>query len=484
MYNNDENMYHHTYDKGGNEPGQRYDARPGIDEQLHQFQQQQSQPQTEPQQTGGYYQSGETATKPPKKKERFGLKLAALALACALFGGVLGGGIVWVAKGGNAAMKTEVQVSNRPATEVVVQKVDGGKELSFAELYAANVNSVVSINTTATSGYNFFGQPVQSASAGSGFVLTKDGYIVTNYHVVKDAETVKVTLYHGDTYDATYVGGDEDYDIAVIKVEAADLTPVVLGNSDHLNVGDEVLAIGNPLGELTFSMSEGIASSVNRAINVSGTPFNMIQVTCAINPGNSGGPLFNRYGEVVGIVSAKYSSYSSNSVEGLGFAIPMNDVVAMIQDIMTNGYISNKPYLGINGGTMTEQMASQYRYEVKSGVFIYSVEDNGAAQKAGLQMGDVITAIDETEITSLEDLTAVKKKYSAGDTATFTIYRGGETQKVEVTWDAVPADQQTKTEENTNRNQDQNGNGSNNGNGGYYGNPWDMFNYFFGGNRW
>ena len=206
---------------------------------------------------------------------------------------------------------------------------------------------MVSINITATSDPNFFGQTTQTAGAGSGFILTPDGYIVTNYHVVGDADTVKVTLYNGDSYDAQYIGGDEDYDIAVIKIEATDLPNVTLGNSDSLNVGDHVLAIGNPLGELTFSMSEGIASSVNRAIDVDGTPFNMIQVTAAINPGNSGGPLFNEYGEVVGIVSAKYSSYASQSVEGLGFAIPINDVAAMIQDIMTNGYVSNKAYLGI-----------------------------------------------------------------------------------------------------------------------------------------
>ena len=151
--------------------------------------------------------------------------------------------------------------------------------------------------------------------------------------MIDGANAVKVTLYNGDTYDATIIGGDEDYDIAVIKVNAADLQPVTLGKSDTLNVGDHVLAIGNPLGELTFSMSGGMVSSVNRAINVDGTPFNMIQTDTSINPGNSGGPLFNQYGEVVGIVSAKYSSYSNESVEGLGFAIPINDVLAMIQDI-------------------------------------------------------------------------------------------------------------------------------------------------------
>ena len=326
-------------------------------------------------------------------------------------------------------------------------------------------------------------KPRTQRSLGTGFLISSDGYIVTNYHVVGDADTVKVTLYNGDSYDAQYIGGDEDYDIAVIKIEATDLPNVTLGNSDSLNVGDHVLAIGNPLGELTFSMSEGIASSVNRAIDVDGTPFNMIQVTAAINPGNSGGPLFNEYGEVVGIVSAKYSSYASQSVEGLGFAIPINDVAAMIQDIMTNGYVSNKAYLGITPGTMNEQMAAQYRYDVTKGVFIYSVEEGSAADKAGLKMGDVIMKIDGTDVDSYQELVALKKKYSAGDESTFTIYRGGQQQEVAVTWGAVPADQATDNNSQSQQSQNNNSNsnnGSYNGGNGYYSNPWDIFNYYFG----
>ena len=470
MYNDEQNLYHYTYRKDGSEPGQRYDARsaagsegesqtrPSVDEQLHN------------------YESGRREQPPVQemksvKKNRVGLKVAALALVCALLGGAVGGGVVW-AVGGGTGSTTEVNVSSRPATAVSIHQVDGKTAMSDAEIYASNVNSVVSINVTGTSGTNFFGQPVKTASAGSGFVLTKDGYIVTNYHVVKDADTVKVTMYDGDEYDAKYVGGDEDYDIAVIKVEATDLQPVTLGDSDKLNVGDHVLAVGNPLGELTFSMSGGMVSSVNRAINVSGTPFNMIQTDASINPGNSGGPMFNEYGEVVGIVSAKYSSTGNEAVEGLGFAIPINDVFAMIQDIMTNGYITNKPYLGITGGSMTEQMAAQYRYDIKEGVFVYSVEEGKAAEKAGLQMGDVITKVDDHDIKSMEDLTAVKKQYSAGDTSTLTVYRGGETMTVELTWDAVPADKQNEDETS------QSGSSSQPGNG--YTNPYDIFDYFFG----
>lgn len=466
MYNDEKNLYHYTYRKDGSESGQRFDtgtgtcggSRPTVDEQLHTYQSGPQQPVQEMK---------------PVKKNRMGLKITALALCCALLGGAVGGGVVWTASRGGGS-ETDIHISSRPATQVSIKTVDGKTEMTDAEVYAANVNSVVSINVTGTSGTNFFGQPVQTASAGSGFVLTKDGYIVTNYHVVEDAETVKVTMYNGDEYEAKYIGGDEDYDIAVIKVEATDLQSVTLGSSDDLNVGDHVLAIGNPLGELTFSMSGGMVSSVNRAINVDGTPFNMIQTDTSINPGNSGGPLFNQYGEVVGIVSAKYSSYASESVEGLGFAIPINDVISMIEDIMTNGYVSNKAYLGATVGTMTEQMAAQYRYDVTEGVFVYSVEEDGPAAQAGLQLGDVITQIDDKKITTLEDLTAAKKGYSAGDISTLTVYRGGQTTTVELTWGAVPADQ-TASEEHEQQTQNNNQNGNS-----YYGSPYDLFDYFFG----
>ena len=455
MYNDEENLYHYSYQKD-NQPGT---SGASVDDQLNSFQYH-----------GGPQQPVQEMK--PVKKNRTGLKVTALALCCALLGGAVGGGVVHFAE--NQPGQTSVNVSSRPATHVSVNTVDGKTAMTDAEVYAASVNSVVSINVTGTSGTNFFGQPVRTASAGSGFVLTKDGYIVTNYHVVKDGETVKVTMYNGDEYEAKYVGGDEDYDIAVIKVEAQDLQAVTLGDSSSLNVGDHVLAIGNPLGELTFSMSGGMVSCVNRAINVDGTPFNMIQTDASINPGNSGGPLFNQYGEVVGIVSAKYSSTGNESVEGLGFAIPINDVLAMIQDIMTNGYVTNKPYLGVTAGTMTEQMAAQYRYDVTSGVFIYSVEEDGAAAKAGLKMGDVIVKVDDTDITSMEDLTVAKKQYSAGDTCTLTIYREGQETTVELTWGAVPEDQQS----NISSQDQQTQNGSQYGNG--YTNPNDLFNYFFG----
>ncbi len=453
MYNDENNLYNYTYRKDGSElPHRRETVRPEG----------QSGPQ------------GPELEGKPVKKNRLGLKITALALSCALLGGAAGGGAVWAASR-TAGNESEVNVSSRPVTQVSLRTVDGKTALSDAEVYAANVNSVVSIRTSATAGYNFYGQPVQTASAGSGFVLSGDGYILTNYHVVKVAETVTVTLYNGDEFEAQYIGGEEDYDIAVIKVEAENLQPVTLGDSATLNVGDHVLAIGNPLGELTFSMSGGMVSCVDRAINVDGTPFNMIQTDTSINPGNSGGPLFNQYGEVVGIVSAKYSQSSNGTtVEGLGFAIPMNDVFSMVKDIMTNGYVTNRAYLGATVWGLTEGTAAQYHYDITSGAFISYVEPDSAAAKAGLKMGDVITKVDSTDIKTVEDLNLAKKKYSAGDTATLEVYRPDGTVTVEITWGAAPKEE-TAPEQPV---QQSPGNGNNGGN--YYTDPFDMFRYFFG----
>ena len=421
-----------------------------------------------------------TYTAPVKKQgffRRTWVKVTALVLACAVVGGAAGYGGAALAKGGSGS-GTAISESDRTVTAVEVKKVDGKTKMQPAEVYASTVNSTVSINT-ASSGTNVFGQTTQTASSGSGFIITQDGYIVTNYHVVNGANTIKVTLYNGDTYDATLVGGDSDYDVAVLKINATGLTPVTLGNSADVNVGDSVLAIGNPLGELTFSMSGGYVSSCNRAINVDGTPFNMIQVDCSINPGNSGGPLMNLYGEVVGIVSAKYSTYSTTTVEGLGFAIPIDDVKSIITDIMENGAVTDKAYMAITAGTMTAQMAAQYSIDITQGVFVYSVVDGGAGDKAGLRLGDVITKMNDTDLTSRQDMSAAMKSYRAGDTVTLTVYRNGQYITTELTFDAQPQTTGSDTEDSNND--------SNGGNGGYYGqmpdNWQDFYNYFFGSRR-
>ncbi len=416
----------------------------------------------------------------PKKQgffHRAAVKVTALILACAVTGGLAGWGGAAIAGSGSNSGKTTIQQSDRQPVTVQVKKVDGQTKMDPATVYASVVNSAVSINCSATS-TNIFGQQTQTASSGSGFIITEDGYVVTNYHVVSGASSVQVTLYNGDTYDATVIGGDSDYDVAVLKINASGLQPVTLGESADVNVGDTVLAIGNPLGELTFSMSQGIVSSCDRAINVDGTPFNMIQVDCSINPGNSGGPLVNLYGEVVGIVSAKYSSYSSTTVEGLGFAIPISDVRSIITDIMENGAVTDKAYMAITAGTMNEQMAAQFNIDVTEGVFVYSVVEGGAGEKAGLRLGDVITKMGDKTLTSRQDLSAAMKGYRAGDTVTLTVYRGGQYIEVELTFDAQP--QNTGSEED---NTQSSGNNGGNGGGqmpGNWDNWQDFYNYFFG----
>ena len=424
-----------------------------------------------------YQPSGSSVSpeEPPRKKQSFfkttAAKVIAIVLACAIIGTGCGFGGAALYRSSTRQTVT-LQQSDRAPVTVSVKQVDGQTKMEPAEVYASTVNSVVSINTTASAGINIFGQTVETASAGSGFIISPDGYIVTNYHVVKGATSVKVTLYNGDTYDAAVIGGDSDYDVAIIKINAGGLPAVTLGNSADVNVGDTVLAIGNPLGELTFSMSQGIVSCCDRAINVDGTPFNMIQVDASINPGNSGGPLVNLYGEVVGIVSAKYSSYSNTTVEGLGFAIPISDVQAIITDIIENGQVTGKAYMAIKAGTMTEQMAAQYDIDITEGVFVYSTESGGAGEKAGLQLGDVITKLNDTTITSMTDLTMAKKGYKAGDTVTLTVYRGGEYITLELTFDQQP---QTTGEETQQSSQGQSG-------GNDYDPFPDLYDYYFGQN--
>ena len=420
------------------------------------------------------------APESPKKRgffHRTAVKVTALILACAVAGGLAGWGGAAIA--GSSTSRTAIQQSSRQPVSVQVKNVDGQTKMEPAEVYASVVNSAVSINCSATS-TNIFGQQTQTASSGSGFIITEDGYVVTNYHVVSGASSVEVTLYNGDTYDATVIGGDSDYDVAVLKIEATGLQPVTLGESADVNVGDTVLAIGNPLGELTFSMSQGIVSSCDRAINVDGTPFNMIQVDCSINPGNSGGPLVNLYGEVVGIVSAKYSTYSSTTVEGLGFAIPISDVRSIITDIMENGAVTDKAYMAITAGTMNEQMAAQFNIDVTEGVFVYSVVEGGAGDKAGLRLGDVITKMGDKTLTSRQDLSAAMKGYRAGDTVTLTVYRGGQYIEVELTFDTQP---QTTGSDDSSQSSDNSygyGNGGNSYGGQMPDNFQEFYNYFFG----
>lgn len=417
-----------------------------------------------------------TESKPPKR--RAGKVIAVILCAVLALGGGFGAG--WYFNGHRGAVKTQLAVSNRPIAEVETVNVTGSEELSFSQVYDANVNSCVSINTsgTATVGYNIFGQQIQSqvASAGSGFILTADGYIATNCHVIEDADSVQVTLNDGTAYDAQIIGSDADYDIAILKVDPGEtkLKSVTLGTSSSLKVGEDVSTIGNPLGQLTFSMSRGIVSCVNREINLDGTPFNMIQIDTAINHGNSGGPLFNSYGEVVGIVTAKTSQTNNGDVaEGLGFAIPIDDVLTMLKDIMENGQVTTHAYMGV-----TPDNASRYpQTGVQSGAYLIEVVEDGPAAKAGLQKGDVITMLGTTTINSSGDLHSAvgSKSYKAGDTASVTYVRDGQVYNTEITFGSTlekPADSEPSTEAQPNQQPD--------GGANYYGDMEDFFHRFFG----
>ena len=369
----------------------------------------------------------------PKKKGGFG-KIIGVGLCCAIIGGAVGGGGVWAASRlGNTATIYE---GSRPSA-VSLANVDGKTVLSAEEVYASNLESVVGVNGNVTT--NVWGQTVKNAVSGSGFVISSNdtsSYILTNYHVIDRVTDITVFFSDGKSYDATLVGGEEENDIAVLKIEQGGLRPVVLGDSDAINVGENVYAIGNPLGELTFTFTGGYVSSKDRAVTMSdGTVINMIQTDTAINSGNSGGPLFDKYGQVVGIVSAKLSSSGSRSeasVEGLGFAIPINDVKDMVTSIMENGYVTGKPNVGVLINAVDE---SVQRYGVPAGVEIMAILDGSCAQKAGLQEGDIITAVGDTQVTSETQLQSAVKEYKAGDTVAFTIYRDGNTSTVNVTLD-------------------------------------------------
>lgn len=376
-----------------------------------------------------HHDKNKRSRKTMSPKQKGAIKIVALCLVCALLGG-LAQPIYSSLSGGN---ETTIYTGDRTPTQVDTASVDTSKELTTAEIYAKYVNSCVGITVDIVS-TNVFGQTVTGAAAGSGFVITEDGYILTNYHVIDGANSIKVTFDNGKEYTATYVGGEEKNDIAVIKVDATGLTPVVIGKSSDMLVGEQVTTIGNPLGELTFSESTGIISALDRSITMSdGRQMNMIQTDCAINSGNSGGPLFNSHGEVIGIVSAKYSSgsnSSSASVEGLGFAIPMDDVASMVSDLVKNGYVTGKPIMGISVADVDESVTS---YGVPQGAIIRVVTPDLCGAKAGLQAGDIVTKIDNTDVTSASDLTSAIGNYKPGDKVTLTIFRSGETKTVEVT---------------------------------------------------
>lgn len=363
---------------------------------------------------------------PAPRKPDNNKKLVALAVSCSLLGGIVGAGAMSLFGDSTVSNITEGQ---RPSSVLNVNYTDASKELTLAELYAKNVNSTVGITTAITT--NYWGFQTTQPASGSGFIFSDDGYILTNYHVISGASSVTVTMYDGSTYDAVIVGYDASNDIAVLKIEATGLTPVVLGDSDTINVGDTVVAIGNPLGELTFSLTSGVVSALDREVTFSdGTRMDLIQTDCAINSGNSGGALFNLYGEVIGITNAKYSSGSSSaSIDNIGFAIPLNTVRDIVASIIEKGIVA-KPYMGISVATVSEEVKG---YGLPAGASVQAIEPDSPAEKAGLQRNDIITEANGETITTSSELVDMVGSCSPGDVMTLTVFRNGAYVTVEVT---------------------------------------------------
>ena len=419
--------------------------------------------------------NGGDPNKKPKKKHT-GLKVAAFVLAMVL----VSGGSIGVYEGirsSNADNSSSIVASNdssaaesstgdsssskkSDSSQSWIRLASTNGSMSVADIVKKVTPSVVGVQSTFSSsngsnnnpmnGYGgFFGYGSQGnngsqgmTGVGTGIIMSKDGYIVTNAHVIYDdeygygeASSVQIQMSDEETtYDARIVAYDKEADIAVLKIDADNLTPAEFGDSSSCEVGEMVVAIGNPLGlQFQNTVTCGIISALDRKVTINDNTMTLIQTDTAINNGNSGGPLINSSGQVIGINSAKMSStYSGEAtVEGIGFAIPMSEAKSIVDDLINYGYVTGRPQLGISCQDVTEAVSQAYNIPV--GAYIFSVTAGGAADQAGLQPGDVITGIQDQTISTTEELNAVKNQYKAGDTITLTYVRAGETKKVDVT---------------------------------------------------
>ena len=395
-------------------------------------------PPTPPEQP--QYSAPEQPEKPRRKKFN-GKKLARSAVALVLAAAMgFAGGFVGAKYGGGS--KVVIQQVERPASSDSSTDSTGnsisatsGTGLSTAQVAEMVSPSVVVITTEQVvySQWSWYGQNQVESGAGSGVIISSDGYILTCDHVVDGASNITVTINDKD-YTATLVGEDTTSDIAVIKIDANGLTPATVGDSDSLKVGQNVMAVGNPLGELGGTVTGGMISALNRSVTIQGTnstnTMSLIQMDASVSPGNSGGGLFNMNGELVGIVNAKSSS---SDAEGLGFAIPINDAIKVAQELLENGYVTGRPYLGITYLAVTDAQTAQQLGVNAYGVYIVDVTKGGPADQAGLKAGDRIVSVDGSEIAAKDDLGTLMQKHAAGDTLAITVARDGQMQTVNVT---------------------------------------------------
>ena len=382
------------------------------------------------------------APEPPKKKKHHvnGGKVARSAVALVL-AAVMGfaGGYVGSQMNGSKVVIQQVAPSGTSSSSgsdsSITSASASGSSLTTEQVADLVSPSVVVITTEQVvySQWSWYGQSQVESGAGSGVVISSDGYILTCAHVVSGASNVTVTI--GDTdYAATVVGEDSTSDIAVLKIDATGLTPATMGDSDALTVGDNVLAVGNPLGELGGTVTSGIVSALNRSVSIQSSSsvntMSLIQMDASVSPGNSGGGLFNMNGELIGIVNAKSSS---SDAEGLGFAIPINDAIKVAQDLLENGYVTGRPYMGITYLAVTDAQTAAQLGVNAYGIYVVDVVSGGPADKAGLKAGDRIVSIDNTEVAQKTDLGTLMQEHSAGDTLSITVARDGQMQTVSLT---------------------------------------------------
>ena len=338
--------------------------------------------------------------------------------------------------GGYDSVSNEL-VIHKVSVENSTESSDTLVDKSTDEITKAVADSVVEITTEVVQTNSFYGQYI-AQGAGSGVIISEDGYIITNNHVIEDSSNITVSLRNGDSYTAKLIGTDADEDIALIKIEATGLTTAVFGDSSTLEVGDKSVIIGNPLGTLGGSVTEGIISALDRSIVIDGKTMHLMQTDAAINPGNSGGGMFNGQGELVGIVVAKSggSTSSGSTIDNIGFVIPINNVLNILGDLKQYGYVRGKADTGMSFVDITNQMYAYYYFNsTNTGVFISSVDRGSNAASAGFSVGDRVISIDGKSVSSASDITSIISEHSSGDTITFEIERSGRTGTLDLTLD-------------------------------------------------
>ena len=405
--------------------------------------------------TPNFYSPSARRKEPKQKKQRRGMPAAAivaLCLVCALVGGGFGGVIAGSLNGDDAQPQTTLNQENTPTTTGSSVSNNSSGEMSARDIYYnLALKQVVGINSDITT-TNVWGMQVQGSVSGTGFVISEDGYILTNYHVIEDAYNTNSPItvmfssesgYDTTEYTAEVIGFERNNDVAVIKIDATGLSAATLGSSSDLLVGDTVYAVGNPLGELTYSMTPGIVSATDRVITTEEGRMNMFQISAAVNEGNSGGPVYNAYGQVVGIVTAKPNSTSSGgSTEGIGFAIPIDDAVRIANDVIDGNHSidpnADPAYMGITAEDPIT-IAKQY-YGWPDGAYVTSVVSGSPAETAGLREGDIITELGGYTVSSYSDLQQELTFHSAGETCDIVVYRSGEYQTLSITFGSRPTD--------------------------------------------